>query len=53
MADAAELLQVIAGPDPRDSCLKRTFPITPLPGSTDQGVEGGIIRECFDADGLT
>ena len=54
VADAAELLQVIAGPDPRDStCLKADVP--DYTAALDQPIKGlkvGIIRECFDADGL-
>ena len=54
VADAAELLQVIAGPDPRDStCLKVDVP--DYTAALDQSIKGlkvGIIRECFEADGL-
>ena len=54
VADAAELLQVIAGPDPRDStCLKADVP--DYTAALDQPIKGlkvGIIRECFEADGL-
>ena len=54
VADAAELLQVIAGPDPRDStCLKADVP--DYTAALDQSIKGlkvGIIRECFEADGL-
>ena len=54
VADAAELLQVIAGPDPRDStCLKVDVP--DYTAALDQPIKGlkvGIIRECFEADGL-
>jgi aspartyl-tRNA(Asn)/glutamyl-tRNA(Gln) amidotransferase subunit A len=54
VADAAEILQVIAGEDPRDAtCLKAPVPDyvaaldTPL-----QGLRVGVIRECFEEEGL-
>ena len=54
VADAAELLQVIAGPDPRDStCLKAEVP--DFSSGLNQSIKGlkvGVIRECFDAEGL-
>ena len=54
VADAAELLQVIAGPDPRDStCLKVDVP--DYTAALDQPIKGlkvGMIRECFEAEGL-
>ena len=54
VADAAELLQVIAGPDPRDStCLKAEVP--DFSSGLNQSIKGlkvGVIRECFDAKGL-
>ena len=54
VADAAELLQVIAGPDPRDStCLKADVP--DYTAALDQPIKGlkvGMIRECFEAEGL-
>jgi len=54
VADAAELLQVIAGEDPRDStCLKA--PIPNYRAALQQPVAGlkvGIVRECFEAEGL-
>ena len=54
VADAAELLQVIAGPDPRDStCL--TSDVPDYTAALDQPIKGlkvGIIRECFEAEGL-
>ena len=54
VADAAELLQVIAGPDPRDStCLNADVPDYTV--ALDQPIKGlkvGIIRECFEAEGL-
>ncbi|AII43335.1 glutamyl-tRNA(Gln) amidotransferase [Synechococcus sp. KORDI-100] len=54
VADAAELLQVMAGPDPRDStCLKAPVP-NYLSGLNQniRGLKVGLIRECFEADGL-
>ncbi|MEY2645748.1 MAG: Asp-tRNA(Asn)/Glu-tRNA(Gln) amidotransferase subunit GatA [Cyanobacteriota bacterium] len=54
VADAAELLQVMAGADPRDStCLKA--PVPDYCAALSQPVAGlrvGIVRECFEADGL-
>jgi aspartyl-tRNA(Asn)/glutamyl-tRNA(Gln) amidotransferase subunit A len=54
VADAAELLQVIAGADPRDStCLKA--PVPDYSAALQQPVAGlrvGIVRECFEAEGL-
>ncbi|NDG24091.1 MAG: Asp-tRNA(Asn)/Glu-tRNA(Gln) amidotransferase subunit GatA [Synechococcaceae bacterium WBB_10_009] len=54
VADAAELLQVIAGEDPRDStCLKA--PVPDYRAALEQPVRGlkvGIVRECFEAEGL-
>ncbi|MCP9851989.1 Asp-tRNA(Asn)/Glu-tRNA(Gln) amidotransferase subunit GatA [Synechococcus sp. HJ21-Hayes] len=54
VADAAELLQVIAGADPRDStCLKA--PVPDYRAALSQPVAGlrvGIVRECFEAEGL-
>ena len=54
VADAAELLQVIAGADPRDStCLKA--PVPDYVAALTQPVAGlrvGIVRECFEAEGL-
>jgi len=54
VADAAELLQVIAGEDPRDStCLKA--PVPDYTAALQQSVAGlkvGIVRECFEAEGL-
>ncbi|WP_398336656.1 Asp-tRNA(Asn)/Glu-tRNA(Gln) amidotransferase subunit GatA [Vulcanococcus sp.] len=54
VADAAELLQVIAGEDPRDStCLKALVP--DYRAALEQPVQGlkvGIVRECFEAEGL-
>ena len=54
VADAAELLQVIAGADRRDStCL--TAPVPDYRAALVQPVAGlkvGIVRECFEAEGL-
>ncbi|MFM8525555.1 MAG: Asp-tRNA(Asn)/Glu-tRNA(Gln) amidotransferase subunit GatA, partial [Cyanobacteriota bacterium] len=54
VADAAELLQVIAGADPRDStCL--TAPVPDYTATLTQPVAGlrvGLVRECFEAEGL-
>ncbi len=54
VADAAEILQVIAGADPRDStCLKA--PVPDYRAALEPEVAGlrvGIVRECFEAEGL-
>jgi len=54
VADAAELLQVIAGADPRDAtCL--TAPVPDYRAALEQPLKGlrvGLIRECFEAKGL-
>jgi len=54
VADTAELLQVIAGPDPRDStCLNVDVP--DFSAGLNQSIKGtrvGLIRECFEAEGL-
>jgi aspartyl-tRNA(Asn)/glutamyl-tRNA(Gln) amidotransferase subunit A len=54
VADAAEVLQVIAGADPRDgTCL--TAPVPDYTAALQQPVAGlkvGLVRECFEADGL-
>ena len=54
VADAAELLQVIAGPDPRDStCLKNEVPnYSAGLNRSIKGLKVGVIRECFEAEGL-
>jgi aspartyl-tRNA(Asn)/glutamyl-tRNA(Gln) amidotransferase subunit A len=54
VADTAELLQVIAGEDPRDStCLKAPVPdyVAAL-GQPVKGLRVGLIKECFEQDGL-
>jgi aspartyl-tRNA(Asn)/glutamyl-tRNA(Gln) amidotransferase subunit A len=54
VADAAELLQVIAGEDPRDStCLQAPVPdyVAALEAPV-KGLRVGMIRECFEAEGL-
>ncbi|WP_411877084.1 Asp-tRNA(Asn)/Glu-tRNA(Gln) amidotransferase subunit GatA [Vulcanococcus limneticus] len=55
VADAAELLQVIAGADPRDAtCLKA--PVPDYRAALSQPVKGlrvGLVRECFEAEGLS
>jgi aspartyl-tRNA(Asn)/glutamyl-tRNA(Gln) amidotransferase subunit A len=54
VADTAEILQVIAGADPRDStCLKA--PVPDYRAALSQPVAGlkvGIVRECLEAEGL-
>jgi aspartyl-tRNA(Asn)/glutamyl-tRNA(Gln) amidotransferase subunit A len=54
VADAAEILQVIAGADPRDAtCLKA--PVPDYRAALQQPVAGlrvGLVRECFEAEGL-
>ena len=54
VADAAELLQVIAGADPRDAtCL--SAPVPDYRAALQQPVAGlrvGIVRECFESEGL-
>ena len=54
VADAAEILEVIAGADPRDAtCLREPVPCyrealeAPL-----KGLRVGLIRECFEQQGL-
>jgi aspartyl-tRNA(Asn)/glutamyl-tRNA(Gln) amidotransferase subunit A len=54
VADAAELLQVIAGEDPRDSTCLRA-PVPDYRAALQQPVAGlrvGLIKECFEAEGL-
>jgi aspartyl-tRNA(Asn)/glutamyl-tRNA(Gln) amidotransferase subunit A len=54
VADSSEILQVIAGADPRDStCLNS--PVPDYLASLEQPIKGlrvGMIRECLDAEGL-
>ncbi len=54
VADAAELLQVMAGEDPRDAtCLKA--PVPDYSAALQQPIAGlrvGLVRECFEAEGL-
>ncbi|MCP9841171.1 Asp-tRNA(Asn)/Glu-tRNA(Gln) amidotransferase subunit GatA [Synechococcus sp. J7-Johnson] len=54
VADAAELLQVIAGEDRRDgTCLKA--PVPDYRAALQKPVKGlrvGLVKECFEADGL-
>jgi aspartyl-tRNA(Asn)/glutamyl-tRNA(Gln) amidotransferase subunit A len=54
VADAAEILQAIAGPDPRDAtCLKVPVPdYTAALGQPVKGLRVGLIRECFEQPGL-
>ena len=54
VADAAELLQVMAGEDPRDAtCLKA--PVPDYAAALQQPIAGlrvGLVRECFEPEGL-
>ena len=54
VADAAEILQVIAGADPRDAtCL--AAPVPDYRAALQQPVKGlrvGLIKECLEAEGL-
>ncbi|MEX0589158.1 MAG: Asp-tRNA(Asn)/Glu-tRNA(Gln) amidotransferase subunit GatA [Cyanobium sp.] len=54
VADAAEVLQVIAGADPRDAtCLKAPVPdYTAALRQPVAGLRVGLVRECFEAEGL-
>jgi aspartyl-tRNA(Asn)/glutamyl-tRNA(Gln) amidotransferase subunit A len=54
VADAAELLQVIAGEDRRDAtCLKAPVPdYSAALQSPVKGLRVGLVKECFEADGL-
>merc|ERR1712100_891544 len=54
VADSAELLQVIAGHDPRDSpCLKADVPnYSSALNTSIKGLKVGLIKECFEANGL-
>jgi aspartyl-tRNA(Asn)/glutamyl-tRNA(Gln) amidotransferase subunit A len=54
VADTAELLQVIAGADPRDAtCLRAPVPdyVAGLEGPLS-GLKVGLIRQCFQEQGL-
>ncbi|MFO7630183.1 MAG: Asp-tRNA(Asn)/Glu-tRNA(Gln) amidotransferase subunit GatA [Prochlorococcaceae cyanobacterium] len=54
VADAAEILQVIAGADPHDAtCLQA--PVPDYVAALDQPVAGlrvGLVKECLEAEGL-
>jgi aspartyl-tRNA(Asn)/glutamyl-tRNA(Gln) amidotransferase subunit A len=54
VADAAEILQVIAGADPRDAtCLRE--PVPDYTAALDRPLKGlrvGLIRQCFEQKGL-
>ena len=54
VSDVAELLQAIAGEDPRDStCLKAPVPnYSDRLGRSVNGLRIGVVRECFDQEGL-
>jgi aspartyl-tRNA(Asn)/glutamyl-tRNA(Gln) amidotransferase subunit A len=54
VADAAALLQVMAGPDPRDStCLRAAVPdYSATLADPIDGLRVGLVRECFDQEGL-
>ena len=54
VSDAAELLQSIAGEDPRDStCLKAPVPnYREVLGRSVSGLRIGVVRECFDQEGI-
>ncbi|MEB3265989.1 MAG: Asp-tRNA(Asn)/Glu-tRNA(Gln) amidotransferase subunit GatA [Cyanobacteriota bacterium] len=54
VADAAEVLQVIAGADPRDAtCLRDPVPdYGSVLGQDVKGLRVGLIRECFEEPGL-
>ncbi len=55
VSDAAEVLQVIAGSDPKDStCLN--IPVPNYSDSLNDSISGlriGLIKECFDQEGLS
>ena len=55
VADTAEILQVIAGNDPRDSTsLKAPVPnYSALLTNSLSGLRVGLIKECFEHDGLS
>ncbi len=54
VSDAAEILQVIAGKDPKDStCLDSPLPdFSELFTKPIQGLRIGLIKECFHQEGL-
>lgn len=54
VADAAALLQVMAGSDPRDStCLQAPVPdYSATLADPIDGLRVGLVRECFDQEGL-
>ncbi|MBC1261000.1 Asp-tRNA(Asn)/Glu-tRNA(Gln) amidotransferase subunit GatA [Synechococcus sp. BSF8S] len=54
VADAAELLQVIAGEDRRDgTCLQAPVPdYTAALKAPVKGLRVGLVKECFEAEGL-
>lgn len=54
VADAAALLQVMAGSDPRDStCLRAPVPdYSATLADPIDGLRVGLVRECFDQEGL-
>ena len=54
VADAAALLQVMAGADPRDStCLRKPVPdYSATLADPIDGLRVGLVRECFDQEGL-
>ena len=54
VADAAALLQVMAGHDPRDSTsLKAPVPDSSADlGKPIKGLKVGLVRECFEQEGL-
>ncbi len=55
VSDAAELLQVIAGQDPKDStCLDHSVPdFSEFISHPIKGTRIGLIKECFDQKGLS
>ncbi len=54
VADSAEILQVIAGADPKDStCLNAAVPdYSASLFDSVKGLRVGLIKECFDHEGL-
>tara|TARA_Y100001968_G_scaffold50564_1_gene41250 strand:+ start:25089 stop:26549 length:1461 start_codon:yes stop_codon:yes gene_type:complete len=55
VSDAAEVLQVISGSDPRDStCLNHPVPnYSEALKNSISGMRIGLINQCFDQDGLS